>query len=131
MARHRLVQSHESGRKTLCVGAHLHHIEGLPKEKSDELHGYLTDFATKEEYVVSIQWEQPGDMIMWDNRCTLHRAAGGAFEGVYKRDLRRTTVHDDGEGAWGLNVMGESFGGFAVDMRSAGEKGEVPAKETA
>ena len=125
MARHKLLQTHESGRKTLVIGAHLHHIEGLPKEKSDELRDYLRDFATQEKYKVSVEWEQPGDMIIWDNRCTLHRAAGGSFQGKYKRDLRRTTVHDGGEGAWGLNPVGESFGSFAVDMRRQGEEGEA------
>jgi len=39
----------------------------------------------------------------WETRCVQHRAAGGTFEGRYKRDLRRTTVHDDSPTAWGLN----------------------------
>lgn len=132
MARHKLLQTHhESGRKTLVIGAHLHHIEGLPPEKSDALRDYLRDFVTQEKYRISVEWERPGDMIIWDNRCTLHRAAGGSFQGKYKRDLRRTTVHDSGEAAWGLNPVGESFGSFAVDMRKESEKGEAPAAKGA
>jgi alpha-ketoglutarate-dependent 2,4-dichlorophenoxyacetate dioxygenase len=44
-----------------------------------------------------------GDLVIWDNTCVMHRAVGGLFEGKYKRDMRRATVHDGSSQAWGLN----------------------------
>lgn len=107
MARHRVAQVHEgSGRVNLYVGAHLHHIEGLPDDESARLRDALNKHATQPRYVYTFEWEQPGDMVMWDNRATLHRAMGGSFAGKYRRDLRRTTVHDNSANAWGLNDAG-------------------------
>lgn len=42
----------------------------------------------------------------------MHRAAGGSFEGKFKRDMRRTTVHDNSSTAWGLNASKDSRPGF-------------------
>lgn len=109
MARHKVVQTHEaSGRKTLYVGAHLHHIEGngMDENSSQELVEYLQRHVGQDKYVVSVEWESPGDLIIWDNRALVHRAGRWDGEGKYARDLRRTTVHDDGSEAWGLNPVG-------------------------
>lgn len=115
MARHRLVQIHEgSGRATLYVGAHLHHIEGLSDEESVQMRDMLNKHVTQPKYQYTFEWEQPGDIVMWDNRALLHRAAGGTFAGKYRRDLRRTTVHDDSAHAWGLN---DSEGTSAIGYR--------------
>ncbi|KAI1622331.1 alpha-ketoglutarate-dependent 2,4-dichlorophenoxyacetate dioxygenase [Exophiala viscosa] len=106
MARHRLVQIHEpSGRRNIYIAAHSHHIEGVSKEKSDQLMKTLLEHVTQKKNTVSVEWKNPSDMIIWDNRCTLHKANGGAFEGKYRRDLRRTTVHDVSSTAWGLNEV--------------------------
>jgi alpha-ketoglutarate-dependent 2,4-dichlorophenoxyacetate dioxygenase len=100
MGRHRLVQVHEaSGRMNLYIAAHVHHIEGA----EDELFGRLYEHAKQEKYVFEVEWESRGDLVVWDNTCVMHRAVGGRFEGVYKRDMRRATVHDGGREAWGLN----------------------------
>ena len=73
---------------------------------------------------MSVEWHQPGDLVIWDNTCVMyvdttppvrcrqelmlrHRACPGAFEGKYRRDMRRTTVHDDSSTAWGLNIVGD------------------------
>ncbi|KAK4186045.1 alpha-ketoglutarate-dependent 2,4-dichlorophenoxyacetate dioxygenase [Podospora australis] len=109
MSKHKIVQTHEpSGRKTLYVGAHLHHIEGegVDEKSSGELVEYLRRHIGQEKYVVSVAWENPGDLIIWDNRAVVHRAGRWEGEGKYARDLRRTTVHDDGSEAWGLNPVG-------------------------
>lgn len=87
----------------LYIAAHAHHIEGLPPEKSQELIETLLAHATRPENVLSVEWENNGDLILWDNTCVMHRAAGGSFEGRYKRDMRRATVHDGSRFAWGLN----------------------------
>jgi len=114
MALHRIAQVHEaSGRMNLYVGAHLHHLEGVDPDKSSELIARLNRHVTQPRNVVSIGWDQPGDMIIWDNTCVLHRAAGGTFGGKFKRDLRRATVHDASSTAWGLNEAGKDLPGLS------------------
>ncbi|KAI1396780.1 taurine catabolism dioxygenase [Hypoxylon fuscum] len=115
MQRHRIAQLHEpSGRMNLYIGAHMHHIEENGKEipNSRELVQRLNQHATQKKYMTTVQWNNTSDMIIWDNRCVLHRAGGGAFEGKYRRDLRRTTVHDDSPTAWGLNSKDVVWQGF-------------------
>ena len=68
MHKHRLTQVHEpSGRMNLYIAAHAHHIEGVSEDKSKELLSTLMQHATQEKYRVSIPWNNPGDMIIWDN----------------------------------------------------------------
>ncbi|KAF2258547.1 Clavaminate synthase-like protein [Lojkania enalia] len=101
---HKIVQLHElSKRMNLYISAHAHHIVGLPKNESDKLLKELMEHATQEKYRISVPWENETDMIIWDNTCMLHRAGSGTYTGKFKRDLRRTTVHDDSSTAWGLN----------------------------
>ncbi|KAF2846422.1 alpha-ketoglutarate-dependent 2,4-dichlorophenoxyacetate dioxygenase [Plenodomus tracheiphilus IPT5] len=101
---HRIAQLHEpSGRMNLYVAAHAHHIVGLEKGESDELLSTLLKHATQDKYQVSVAWEGVGDMVIWDNTAVLHRAGEGTYAGKFVRDLRRTTVHDAGSTAWGLN----------------------------
>ena len=129
MARHRLAQIHEgSGRVNLYVGAHLHHIEGISLEESAKLRDTLNKHVTQPKYLYTFEWEQPGDMIMWDNRALLHRAAGGSFAGKYRRDLRRTTVHDDSANAWGLNDAGGVTAlGYQLSAKTLGTPEVTPA----
>lgn len=116
MSRHRLIQVHEpSGRRNIYIAAHSHHVEGIPKPESDALIKKLLDHVTQKHNTVSVEWKQPSDMIIWDNRATLHKANGGAFEGRYRRDLRRTTVHDDSSTAWGLNPVEEDTDKWVVN----------------
>jgi alpha-ketoglutarate-dependent 2,4-dichlorophenoxyacetate dioxygenase len=114
MARHKLVQVHEpSGRMNLYVARHAHHVEGLEPDESDKLLERLIAHATQDKYTVEVPWRGVGDLVMWDNRCVMHRATGGSFEGRFKRDMRRTTVHDGSSTAWGLNEQGDVKQGFA------------------
>lgn len=107
MSRHRLIQPHEpSGRMNLYIASHAHHIEGVSPEKSQQILSTVYKHACQPKYVVSIDWQNDGDLILWDNTCVMHRAAGGSFEGKYKRDMRRATVHDGSSHAWGLNEKG-------------------------
>ena len=91
-ARHRLVQVHPgSKRKTLYIAKHASHIVGWPVEEGRRLIGELIDFATQPQFVRVVAWKQRGDLVIWDNRCTMHRAT--PFEDTrYRRDMRRTTV---------------------------------------
>ncbi|KAI9924170.1 hypothetical protein ASPWEDRAFT_70280 [Aspergillus wentii DTO 134E9] len=104
MGRHRLVQMHEaSGRMNLYIAAHVHHIEGMDSDSSSALFQRLYQHATQDKYTVQIEWNNPRDLVIWDNTCTMHRAVGGPFLRKYKRDMRRATVHDSSSQAWGLN----------------------------
>ncbi|KAK3954714.1 hypothetical protein QBC32DRAFT_77565 [Pseudoneurospora amorphoporcata] len=72
--------------------------------KEDEMIKFLNEHVAKDKYVKSVSWEQPGGLMIWDNRAVLHRA--GEFKGVgkYRRDMRRMTAFDIGSTAWGLIV---------------------------
>jgi alpha-ketoglutarate-dependent 2,4-dichlorophenoxyacetate dioxygenase len=93
-AHHKLVQIHPgSRRKTLYIASHASHIVGWPVEEGRKLIKDLIEFATQPQFVRALAWKQPGDLVIWDNRCTMHRAT--AFEDtLYRRDMRRTTVFD-------------------------------------
>jgi alpha-ketoglutarate-dependent 2,4-dichlorophenoxyacetate dioxygenase len=113
MARHRLVQMHEpSKRMNLYIASHVHHLEGVDGERSRELIEVLYSHACQRKYVVSVEWLNEGDLVMWDNTCVMHRATGGSFEGKYSRDMRRATVHDGSSHAWGLNEVSSERQGF-------------------
>jgi alpha-ketoglutarate-dependent 2,4-dichlorophenoxyacetate dioxygenase len=92
-ARHRLVQIHPSGRTTLLLASHASRIVGWPLDEGRALLRELMLFATEARFVHRHAWSQ-GDLVMWDNRCTMHRAT--PFDDMLqKRDMRRTTVIDD------------------------------------
>ena len=81
-----------SGRKAMLVGAHAERIIGMPYQQGNALLRELTDVATQPAFVHSHAWRE-GDLVIWDNRCTLHRAT--EFDDVrYIRDMRRTTVDE-------------------------------------
>jgi alpha-ketoglutarate-dependent 2,4-dichlorophenoxyacetate dioxygenase len=123
MMKHKLVQLHEpSGRFNLYIAAHAHHIEGIPKEESDEILKLLIDHCTQDKYTFSLKWENQGDLVVWDNTCVMHRS--GKFAGGYVRDMRRTTVHDGSSTAWGLNKEGEKKFGFDAANMNAGAIGQ-------
>lgn len=91
---HPLVRTSANGRKALYIGAHASHIVGWPEDEGRALLDELYAFATQPKYVYSHVW-RPGDLLIWDNRCTLHRA--GSFDDLkHKRDLRRTTINEYG-----------------------------------
>ena len=87
-----LVRTSASGRPALYFGWHAVRIEGLSEEESDRLLAELYRFATQAHFIYSHKWRR-GDLVIWDNRCTMHRAT--PFEDtLYRRDMRRTTVFD-------------------------------------
>ena len=91
--RHPLVRTHPgSKRKTLYLGSHASHIAGWPMPEGRLLLRDLTDHATQRRFVYAHTWKV-GDLVVWDNRCTLHR--GRPFDDANeKRDLRRVTTQD-------------------------------------
>ena len=88
-----MVHVHEpSGRKTLYIASHACGIVGWPEDKALALIKELMAFATQPQFVFAHQWKL-GDVLIWDNMCTLHRAT--AFDDrTYKRDVRRTTCRE-------------------------------------
>ena len=69
-----LIKTHpQTGRRSLLIGRHAHAIPGLSQPDSEALLGELSAFACQPPRVYHHQW-QPGDTVIWDNRCLLHRA---------------------------------------------------------
>jgi alpha-ketoglutarate-dependent 2,4-dichlorophenoxyacetate dioxygenase len=80
-------------RRALYIASHASHIVGWPVEKGPALLDALMAHATQPEFVHRHEW-QPGDLIIWDNRCTMHRAT--EYDDLNaRRDLQRTTVSDE------------------------------------
>ncbi len=84
----------ESGRTALYIGNHATHIVGWPRAEGARFLEQLNSFAAQPRFIYSHQW-RVGDLVIWDNRCTVHRATKyDVFK--YKRDLRRTTINEYG-----------------------------------
>ncbi len=96
--RQALVRRHpESGRKSLYLSAHAGRIVGWPVPEGRLLLEELTEHATRREFVYAHEW-RVNDLVMWDNRRTMHRAM--PFDDVNEvRDMRRTTVAGEAETA--------------------------------
>jgi alpha-ketoglutarate-dependent 2,4-dichlorophenoxyacetate dioxygenase len=87
-----LVRHHPaSGRTSLYLASHASHIIGWPIEKGRALIEELIAFATQPQFVYQHRW-RVGDLVMWDNRCTMHR--GRPYDDTQRRVLHRTTVSD-------------------------------------
>ena len=93
-SRHRLVHTHAgSGRKCLYLAAHISGLVGWEASEARALLDALTAHATQPRFVYAHRW-QIGDMVMWDNLATMHRAR--PYDSMSaKRDLRRTTVLEE------------------------------------
>jgi alpha-ketoglutarate-dependent 2,4-dichlorophenoxyacetate dioxygenase len=90
----RLVRRHPaSGRKTLYLSAHASHIADWPVPEGRLLLHDLTEHATRRQFVYSHKWRK-GDLVIWDNRVTMHR--GRPHDEGAPRDLRRATTLDRG-----------------------------------
>ena len=68
-----LVWKHRSGRKSLILGCTAHHVRDVSAAKSAELLVGLREWATSEQFSYSHEWHV-GDLVMWDNTGTMHRA---------------------------------------------------------
>jgi alpha-ketoglutarate-dependent 2,4-dichlorophenoxyacetate dioxygenase len=91
--RQRLVRTHpETGRKSLFLSSHAGAIIGWTIPEARSLLRDLTEFATQREFVYSHSWRQY-DLVVWDNRATMHRAR--RFDRNEVRDVRRTTLAGD------------------------------------
>jgi alpha-ketoglutarate-dependent taurine dioxygenase len=92
---HPLVRTHPAtGWKGLYIGNHTSHVEGWSVAEGEALIDELQAFATQAQFVYRHRW-QPGDLVMWDNRCLLHRALPNFEMERYARVLNRTVVRGD------------------------------------
>ena len=93
--RHRLVRTHPtSGRKSIFLSAHIGGIVGWPRPEAMSFIRDLIEHATQPQFVYSHKWTQH-DLVIWDNRATMHRVR--RYDDLNMvRDLRRTTTKSDG-----------------------------------
>ena len=88
-----LVKVHPvTGRPALYIGRHAYGIPGLDADESEKLLADLIDFACRPPRTYAHRW-QPGDVVIWDNRCVLHRARPYDYREV--RVMRHTRVAGD------------------------------------
>jgi alpha-ketoglutarate-dependent 2,4-dichlorophenoxyacetate dioxygenase len=92
--RHPLVRVNPvNGRRCLFLGAHASYIEGLPIDDGRALLAELLEHVTQPRFRYRHEWTE-GDLVIWDNRCVLHRAT--PYDSVrHQRLLQRTTVSGD------------------------------------
>ena len=92
--RQRLIRRHpKTGRKSLYLSSHAGRIDGLSVPDAKLLLLDLVNHATQKKFVYIHKW-QVGDLVMWDNRQTMHRVR--PFPVNQPRDMRRTTIVGDG-----------------------------------
>ncbi len=89
---HPLVRTHpETGEKNLFVGMYCSHIVGMDSAASRALLDQLLAHATQQRFVYTHRWS-PGDLVIWDNRCLLHRAVANYDMAASRRVLLRLVV---------------------------------------
>ena len=88
-----LVKTHpETGRKSIYTGRHAYGIPGMSEAESAELLSGLLQEACRPPRVYTHKW-QAGDLVVWDNRCLMHRAR--PYDADYPRVLRGTRISGD------------------------------------
>ena len=82
----------ENGRKSLYVASHAGQIFGMPDAEARALIDELIAHTTQRQFVYTHRW-RPNELVMWDNRCTMHR--GTDYDDLrWVRDMRRVTISD-------------------------------------
>jgi alpha-ketoglutarate-dependent 2,4-dichlorophenoxyacetate dioxygenase len=104
-ARHPVVRTvPDSGRTALYLGAHVTQIVGWPKDESDQFIAAINAHIADPRFRYVHQW-RVGDLLVWDNRCTQHRATPyEVFK--YKRDMRRATINEYGPEVSSTTALG-------------------------
>ncbi|MGQ0525071.1 MAG: TauD/TfdA dioxygenase family protein [Betaproteobacteria bacterium] len=82
----------QNGRKSLYVASHAGRIFGMPDAEGRALIDELIRHVTQPQFVYTHRW-RPGELVMWDNRCTMHR--GTDYDDLrWVRDMQRVTISD-------------------------------------
>jgi alpha-ketoglutarate-dependent 2,4-dichlorophenoxyacetate dioxygenase len=85
----------DSGRETLYLASHMGRIDGMTEEESSVLFDALMAHATQRQFRYAHRW-RVGDLVMWDNRCTMHR--GMPYDDLrWPRDFQRATTSDSAD----------------------------------
>ena len=92
---HPMVRVAPDGRKTLFVGAHAFRVLGMDEAEGYALIEELLAFAAQPRFIYAHKW-RAGDILIWDNRCALHRGTEYDYR-RHKRDMRRANVNEYGE----------------------------------
>ncbi len=87
---HPLVRVHADGRRSLYLGGHASHIVEMDERAGRELLEELVDFADQDRFIYRHRW-QPNDLVVWDNRSTLHRLRPYDIAN-HRRVMQRLTV---------------------------------------
>jgi taurine dioxygenase len=89
---HPLVRTHpETGQPALYLGNHAMRIIGMAEDEGAALLDALLAHATQPRFTYAHRW-RPGDLLVWDNRCTLHRAVANYQMNRYRRIMHRNVV---------------------------------------
>jgi alpha-ketoglutarate-dependent 2,4-dichlorophenoxyacetate dioxygenase len=97
----------DSNRSTLYIASHVGRIRGLSDEEATTLMNELTAHATQRQFVYTHRW-RVGDVVMWDNRCTMHR--GTDYDDLrWPRDMQRATTSDSID-AFGMHEAASTSG---------------------
>jgi alpha-ketoglutarate-dependent 2,4-dichlorophenoxyacetate dioxygenase len=93
-----------NGRKALYVGGHCIGVVGMDPDEGAALVEDLYAHATQDKYVFRHHWRRH-DLVIWDNRCTMH-AATPLLSNDYRRDMRRSTINESGPETSAYEWMG-------------------------
>ena len=103
---HPIIRTHPNGRKSLYLGIHISHVEGMDYDEGRALMADLLERATADQFVYRHNWRK-ADLTMWDNRVLLHRADRNFEMAAHPRVLHRTvvrgTVPDETLAFWLIN----------------------------
>jgi alpha-ketoglutarate-dependent 2,4-dichlorophenoxyacetate dioxygenase len=91
---HPLVRTMPDGRRSLYIGGHCIGVAGMDANEGRDLVELLYAHATRDKYVYRHRWRRH-DLVIWDNRCTMH-AATPLLSNAHGRDMRRTTINESG-----------------------------------
>ena len=101
---HPIVRTMPYGRKALFVGGHCIGVEGMEPDAGHALVEELYAHASQERFIYRHHWHRH-DLVIWDNRCTMH-AATPLLSNEFRRDMRRTTVNESGPETSAYEWMG-------------------------
>ena len=105
-----LVKTHPvTGRKSLFIGRHTYRIPGLDDDEALDLLDDLVTFACRAPRTLTHRW-RAGDVVIWDNRCVLHRAR--PYDVTEPRTLRHVRVAGDPASELAPTALDERAGAF-------------------
>ena len=120
-----LVRLHPvTGRKSLCIGRHAYRIDGLNDDAAQNLLNELLDFACQPPRI-HVQNSRPGDLIIWDNRCVMHRARPYDFNET--RIMQATRIAGDPATDLAATARDDRASGFKPATTNEIEAPIIPA----